>query len=199
MLNLNASVVGVQSGIATVLNNKLRETDVQIELRVNNTTGNLDIHDKSVGSGATKIADRDWDLAARFGLTKTTQSDIDIVSALAGAEPGGIGFIDRNGLRADFRFTQADLDAITDAQSVVDMFNNKIAAFNAGRENDEPLLEIVVELNAAGDGLVIKDTTGESGEWAILRLNPQNIINRIKYFGFTSNCSNFIFFFSLFK
>ena len=117
------------SAIADSFNAKLQAAGSNIELRVNSTFDGFDIYDKSDGTThATTIKDVNFDLAARLGLTKTEAAATDLVSAMKDAEPGRLYLQDRAGASVQITITQGDLDAVTDNDSVVAMFNQKIAA-----------------------------------------------------------------------
>ncbi|MDR3234572.1 MAG: flagellar filament capping protein FliD [Planctomycetaceae bacterium] len=75
----------------------------------------------------------------------------DILSALAGVEPGQIEFTDRTGYSAVIDISQEELDALTSISDLRDLFNNKLS--------DRGLF-INCQLDTSGGGIKFTDTSG---------------------------------------
>ncbi|GHT46956.1 hypothetical protein FACS189454_08880 [Planctomycetales bacterium] len=87
-------------------------------------------------------------------LDSVLMSTLNGGNGMGNAKPGVISVQDKAGNTADLQFTQADVNAMHTLKDTVNIVNTKLTDAGIG---------LKVAINDAGTGLVISDTTGQSG------------------------------------
>ena len=167
--------------LANLFRDKFDAQFWNVGVNINGAGNGLVFTNTANGSGTLTVADLSGDLAARLGIAGTGERYLN--TNVGHATPGELRFTDKAGNTAVIDITQAEIDALSDPdtlttlENIRDLFNTKLSGSG---------VDLVFAVDSTGRALTLTDTSGGPGanELSIESVDPdKRFTNLATYVG----------------